>query len=452
MRYLVFIWTGILLVGCQQEVRTLYDIKKNNELRIIIRNSPSTYFEDRDGAAAGFEYEMVQAFAKWLKVKTKIITVDSTEKLLDGLRLNRADIAIGSLTITKSRQDEFLFSDPYMEVNQDVVCHKSVLAKSEKDLLSKKIIVPVDTSYVDSLETLKKNFPNLTWNEEEDEAQEHIFELIQDKQFDCTIIDSNIRKLNQRFYPDIRFGFVLGKRQEVAWAMTKENEELKNVQSQWFKSVFKRNALSLLKDKYYATTQDFDPYDINKLNERIKTRLPEFKTMFINAAKKIGWDWKLLAAISYQESHWNPKAISPTGVRGLMMLTRATAKAMGVKNRIDPQESIEGGAKYLAKLSKRLPSYIDKTSRLWMTLASYNVGYAHLRDARGLAAWKEKNPNTWSGVRKVLPLLAEKRYYKRLPHGYARGKEPVVYVDRIKNYYDLIQKAIDGTVKVKIYR
>lgn len=443
--------TFILLTSCQQEVRTLYDIKKDNKLRVILRNSPTTFYEDKDGERVGFEYEMIKAFAKWLKVDLEIITVDSTEQLLDELELHRGDIGVGSLTITPEREQKLLFSTPYMEVNQEVVCHRKALAKSLKSLLEKSIIVPKDTSYIETLSQLKIKHPDLEWKEDEEDSQDHTFELVQSGEFDCTIIDSNIRSLNQMFYPDLRLGFILGKKQQIAWAMNKENSELKTIHKEWFEKIFKRTGLNNLKDKYYATTQDFDPYDINKFNERVKTRLPKYKKIFIEAAEQIGWDWKLIAAISYQESHWNPESVSPTGVRGLMMLTQSTAKAMGVKDRTDPKESIMGGARYLQKLSRRLPNFIDKNSRLWMTLASYNVGYSHLRDARGLAAWKEKNPNTWAGVRKVLPFLSQKKYYKRLPHGYARGKEPVVYVDRIKNYYELIQKAINGTVKVKIY-
>lgn len=441
----------MIISSCSEEVRTLYDIKKENKLRVVLRNSPTTYFEDRDGKAAGFEYEMLKEFAKWLKVELEITTTDSTEKLLEHLEFKKADLAIGSLTITSARKKEFLFTLPYLEVNQEVICHRSKKIENLQDLAKAKVIVAKNTSYAEILSTLKKEVPELTWVEDEEDSQDHTFEQVQEQNYDCTVIDSNIRKLNQMFYPDLRFSFILGEENKIAWAMNKGNTELQSIYNKWFENVFRKSGLKALKEKYYATTQDFDPYDINKFNERVKTRLPKYKEFFQSEAAKIGWDWKLLAAISYQESHWNEKALSPTGVRGLMMLTRATAKAMGVKNRIDPKQSIEGGAKYLKKMQDRLPRFIQGNSRLWMTLAAYNVGYSHLRDARGLAAWRERNPNTWAGVRTVLPLLSQKKYYKRLPHGYARGKEPVVYVDRIKNYYELIQKAINGTVKVKIY-
>ena len=450
MKY--FLLFGFLvLAACKEEVRTLYDIKKENKLRVVLRNSPTTYFENRDGEPAGFEFEMLQEFAKWLKVDLEITTADSTEQLLESLELKNVDLAIGSLTITEARKEKYLFTTHYLEVNQEVICHKSKRIKNLKELASAKVIVAKNTSYAEILQNLKEDVPNLTWVEDEEDSQDHTFEQVQEQNFDCTIIDSNIRKMNQMFYPDLRFSFVLGKKNQIAWAMNKGNNELQSIYNKWFNNIFKKSSLKSLSEKYYATTQDFDPYDINKFNERVKSRLPKYKKFFQEEAQKIGWDWKLLAAISYQESHWNEKAVSPTGVRGLMMLTRITAKAMGVKNRRDPQQSIAGGAKYLKKIYDRLPNFIKGNSRLWMTLASYNVGYSHLRDARGLAAWRDRNPNTWGGVRAVLPLLSQKKYFKKLPHGYARGKEPVVYVDRIKNYYELIQKAINGTVKVKIY-
>lgn len=187
---------------------------------------------------------------------------------------------------------------------------------------------------------------------------------------------------------------------------------------------------------------DFDSFDIKKFNRRIQTRLPKYKDLLKKAALEHGWDWTLLAAIAYQESHWNPKAKSPTGVRGFMMLTRATAKEVGVKNRLSAEESIIGGARYLRKLEDRIPSYIPYPDRLWLALASYNVGFSHVRDARGLAAWQNQNPNSWQGVRESLPLLSARLHFKRLPHGYARGLEPVLYVDRIRNYHNILQRKL----------
>ena len=144
--------------------------------------------------------------------------------------------------------------------------------------------------------------------------------------------------------------------------------------------------------------------------------------------------------MAYQESHWNPKAKSPTGVRGMMMLTLTTAKEMGVKNRLSPEESIQGGSRYIKKIMKRIPSYISDEDRIWMALAAYNIGWSHLKDARKLAIDLGRNPNRWQDLKTVLPYLSRSKYYRKLEHGYARGYEPVVYVHRIQNYLALMNE------------
>jgi membrane-bound lytic murein transglycosylase F len=170
--------------------------------------------------------------------------------------------------------------------------------------------------------------------------------------------------------------------------------------------------------------------------------LPKYKQTFQAAGKKYDIDWTLLAAQAYQESHWNRYARSPTGVRGIMMLTLNTAREVGVKSRLNPQQSIYGGAKYLANLRARLPEEIAEPDRSWIALAAYNVGMGHIYDARKLAREQDKDPNLWHEFRDVLPLLTQKKYYKDLRYGYARGYEPVRYVRRIRNYHDMLLQAL----------
>ena len=142
--------------------------------------------------------------------------------------------------------------------------------------------------------------------------------------------------------------------------------------------------------------------------------------------------------MGYQESHWNPKARSYTGVRGIMMLTQNTASELGIENRLDPLQSIEGGGRYLAKLRSRIDDEVQEPDRTWMSLAAYNVGYGHLSDARKLTSQLGKNPNLWIDVKDSLPLLSQRRYYRNTRYGYARGQEPVNYVQNIRRYYDVL--------------
>ncbi len=202
------------------------------------------------------------------------------------------------------------------------------------------------------------------------------------------------------------------------------------------------NALSH-KDKVLQLGDHLPPYEISTFLKHISTRLPSYREEFQRAEEKTGIPWILLASMSYQESKWNRYAKSPTGVRGLMMLTRSTAADMGIRNRLDPKNSIHGGARYLAHLHQRVPKDIPQSDRMFVALAAYNVGLGHIRDARILAKRLGKNGRKWEGLKKVLPGLAKKRFYKNLPHRYARGWEPVQYVKRIREY----RKILDQVVK-----
>ena len=194
------------------------------------------------------------------------------------------------------------------------------------------------------------------------------------------------------------------------------------------------------KDIYFTVNENKNLNDLEKsiFIKKIDNRLPRYLAYFKKHTKNSIFSWKLIAAISYQESHWNHKAISKTKVKGLMMLTKDTASYIGVKNRLDPNESVYGGVKYLENIFKRLPSSIVGSDRIWMTLAAYNVGLGHLEDARVLTEKFGHNPNYWSDVKKHLPLLSIKKYYKKTKYGYARGNEPVRYVERIQAYLKIM--------------
>lgn len=172
----------------------------------------------------------------------------------------------------------------------------------------------------------------------------------------------------------------------------------------------------------------------------MKSRLPKYEKYFKYAGKKFKIPWTLLASVSYQESHWNPRAKSFTGVRGLMMLTKRTAKILGVKNRLDPKQSVIGGTRHLKQMIKFVPKEVEGENRLKFALAAYNIGLGHIKDAQRLAKKLGLNQNVWSDLKIVLPLLSQKKYYRNLKYGYARGAEPVKYVESIYNYKDILDK------------
>jgi len=251
--------------------------------------------------------------------------------------------------------------------------------------------------------------------------------------------------------PELNATFKFKKNDLIAWAINDDSDKLHKVLTKWFKKKETKSHVTELKRKYFDFI-DFDPYNVKTYIDRIVKRLPKFEAKFKEAGKKYNLPWELLAAVGYQESYWNPNAKSPTGVRGLMMLTRRTAKEVGVKNRLDPFESIEGGAKYLRKIINMLPHYLYEDDKVWFALASYNVGFYHVRDALALTIMQNEDPTRWHSVETVLPLIAHRKYYKRLPYGHARGLEPVLYVNRIKDFYDILLKKDKYLAPIKVYK
>ena len=445
---LVITITILWLTACTDRQR-LDRILKHNELVIVTRNAPTTYYEGRDGIT-GLEYDLTQGFAEHLGVKPRYIIKDTLSEILAVVESGEADIAAAGLTRTEGRDEHFRFGTTYQVVTQQVVCRRNgKLPGKLEDLDGIELVVPADTSYVERLNYLKRYYPFLTWRVDDQLTTEDILELVWRKRIDCTIGDSNIVAINRRYYPELSVRFDISEPQILAWVLPKTAEGLQAAIHDWFDEIGDDGTLHKLIDKYYGFIEVFDYVDIRAYKRRIQSRLPKYKQFFQQAAKHYQLDWQLLAAMSYQESHWNPHAKSPTGVRGIMMLTLPTAEEMKVKNRLNPEQSIWGGARYLNTIERRLPDSIREPDRSYMALAAYNVGFGHLMDGRELAQRLNKNPDDWSQLAEVLPLLARKQYYKTLPHGYARGYEPVTYVQRIRDYQDILEKELQKKKKQK---
>lgn len=434
---------SLMLSGCSawKNERTPEDIVKSGTLVVATRNASTTYFKDKDGDESGFEYDLVSAFADHLGVKIEWQVKETLGEVLQALESGEADIAAAGLTRTKERSKVYLMSDPYMNIRQKLICGPRTKIKKVVDLESQSVVVVKDSSYEEKLAELKRTtMPKLDYFPNPDLTSEQLLQMVWDGAPDCTVADSNIVDSNRRFMPELRIVGDLSEQQELAWFMSKKNVPLLERVNQWLQESETKILGERLEEKYYGHADEFDYYDLKVFKDRIQTRLPQYKKYFKQAGKRYGIPWKLLAAVAYQESHWNPKSTSPTGVRGIMMLTKRTAKEVGVDDRLDPVKSIFGGARYLARLLRRIPRFIPSVDRRWMALASYNVGFGHLQDGRKIAIDLNFNPNRWDDVRKVLPLLSQQRYFRYLRYGYARGSEPVIYVIRVQNYFQILNK------------
>lgn len=432
----------LLLVGCDGKTEPLTGFP--DTLVVVTRNAPTSWYEGRDGVA-GPEYDLITAFASRHEVAVRFEVVDSIAEVLAWINEGKAHIAAAGLTVTEQRQQQgFEFGAEYYQVQQQVVCRRDngALPKDVAGLVGKNLQVIASSSYVERLQELRNEAPDLVWDEVDDMGTEQLLEKVWLKQIDCTVADSNIVNINRRYYPELVVAFPITEDQSLSWVIASKWKHLKQDVDAWLEQAEQSGELAEIYEKYYGHVEFFDYVDMRKFIGRIKSRLPKYRADFVAAAEKHGLDWTLLAAQGYQESHWNSKSKSPTGVRGLMMLTLNTAKAMGVKNRLDARQSIMGGAKYLAKMLKRIPEQVQRDDRLWQALASYNVGFGHLQDARVLAQELGKNPDSWTELKQVLPLLSQKKYYKKLKYGYARGSEPVHYVQRIRDYHQVLLQNI----------
>ncbi|MDJ0621827.1 MAG: membrane-bound lytic murein transglycosylase MltF [Desulfocapsaceae bacterium] len=408
-------------------------------LKILTANNGNSYYIYRS-KPTGFEYDLARKFAEHLEVELEIITPGWNE-LIPSLKEGEGDIIAAGMTITEQREEEVAFSSPYMTVQQKLIHHKLVHGpKDIEDLSAKEIHVRRNTSYHQRLMELRENGVDITIVLHDDIPTEELIRLVHEREIPFTVADSNIALLNRRYFPDIRIGMALEEEQFLGWAVARENQELLARINTFLEEMEEHGGLGKIYEKYYGAVEVFDYFDLKKFHERIESRLPKYKATIKQESQKFGFDWRLIAAQVYQESHFNPKARSYTGVKGLMQVTLATAREMGIDNRLDPQQSLKAGIRYLNKLYERFDEIEDREQRLLFAMAGYNIGYGHIRDAQKLAVDEGLDPKRWSSMKKVLPYLMQRKYYKKTTYGYARGREALTYVERIRTYYDILKQ------------
>ncbi|HDJ27950.1 MAG TPA: membrane-bound lytic murein transglycosylase MltF [Proteobacteria bacterium] len=412
------------------------------KLTVLIRNIPTVYYEGPEGKM-GFEYDLVKAFADHMGLELKLKVVDSVTDILKAIENGEADLAAAGLTRTDEREKRFLFGPDYFTVQQQVVGNRShPYPRKAEELQNFDLLVLKNTSYVEELKKLQQQYPKLHWQETDEYSTDQLLEQVWLGKISCTVADSNILAMNRRYFPELMVAFPISEEQSLAWIINRKKLRLKAKLAQWFDIIKNSGRLAELKDRYYGYTEIFDYVDIKVFTRRISSRLPEIQEFFQKYAAQYHIPWTLLAAKAYQESHWDPNAVSPTGVKGIMMLTLPTAKALGITNRLDPEQSIKGGAHYFGQLLDRVPESVPEKQRAAFAMAAYNVGMGHIYDARKLARKLGKDPDSWKDIKSVLPLLSRKKYYKDLQHGYARGYEPVIYVERIFNYRNILEQKL----------
>jgi len=429
---------ALLTVGCSRP-STLQEIRAEGVLHVITRTAPSIYFEGREGKT-GYDYELAKMFADELGVELRLRVAEDNTEILSVLDRNFAHIGLAGLSARPDFDSRFRTVTNGIQAESVVVYNRDVeRPDSFEDLQGKDLHLVADSNHREQLTGAVAEEASVNWTEHQGLDAAGVLARVESGEFPFAVVASNELDLNHVFFPRVKKAFSLNEASDVLWLFPGEQDgTLAKAARAFLSKVESDGTLAQLAERFYGHLDRLNYVGARTFVHHVENRLPKYEILFREHAESYDLDWRLLAAIGYQESHWRPNAVSPTGVRGLMMLTRNTASHIGVSNRLDVEESIRGGAKYFTIVHRKVPERIPEPDKTWFALASYNVGWGHVEDARRLTQGAGKDPDRWMDVKEFLPKLTEKEWYSKTRFGYARGHEPVIYVQNIRRYYDVL--------------
>lgn len=437
----------LVVVGCDAPKKALSIFRnhiahyeKLGELVVVTRAGPLTYTTGDNGDAGGFEHDLVQAFAQELGVPVRFIVARTHDQIYELLNEGKAHLAAAALI----RRDDLpaVFSQPIRELEHVIVQHEDSIAIDDLDELKGHTVeVLAGSPQAALLKSLLPTLPGLTVSEIVAPGEIDVLERVNRRWSGLAATDSAHFELASDFYPALEEALTLPGKAKLAWAFPRDTDlELVERANRFIAASTKNGTLARLIDRYFGHVHRLSTVEVSIFLERLQTLLPRYRREFVRAQELTGIDWRLLAALAYQESQWDPFAASPTGVRGFMMITAETADRLKVTNRLDARQSIGAGARYLADLRDQLPPDVAEPDRTWLALAAYNLGLGHLNGARTIARSVNRDPDSWYEMKSVLPLLSRPEYAKRLKGGAARGGEAVTMVENIRTFYDIISR------------
>lgn len=437
---LITLCAALVVAGCSQP-STLQEIRDEGVLHVITRLSPSIYIEDQDGPS-GYDYELAKLLAEELGVELRVRVANDNTEILSVLDKSYAHIGMAGLSSQPALDGHYKMVSTGITAQSMLVYNRDIeRPESLAELAGKTIHVAADSNHEFRLSAAKQAHDGLQWQVHSGLDAAGVLSRVESGEFPYAIVASNELDLNHVFFPMVKEAFAVGEPADLAWFFpaSQDNSLTKAVEA-FFKKITRDGTLAQISERFYGHLDRLNYVGARTFMHHVENRLPKYEELFRDYADAFNMDWRLLAAIGYQESHWRPNAVSPTGVRGLMMLTRNTASHIGINNRLDAEESIQGGAKYFRIVHEKIPERIPEPDRTWFALASYNVGFGHLEDARRLTEGAGRDPDRWMDVKEFLPLLAQKEWYSKTRFGYARGHEPVIYVQNIRRYYDVLSR------------
>jgi membrane-bound lytic murein transglycosylase F len=432
---LALVATG-LLGTCTPRPGVLTQARTVGALIVATHNSPTAYYLGARGPE-GPEYELATRFGAAIGVPVRFLILPNVEAVLEAVATGRAHLGAAGLAITPEWAREVDFSRPYQRVPLHVVYHeKAPRPAGPAALVARRVGVASGTAHALALRAVAARTPGLHYAEFHHVDTLDLLDRVWSRDLDATVADRNELALTHGHHPELRVAFDLGAVDELAWALPRGDRALAarvNGFLAWVEA-----DMAEIMTRYYTPDERFDYAGARTLVRDAQERLAPLRDHFERSAREVGEDWRVLAAVGYQESRWRADVVSATGVRGIMMLTADTAASVGVEDRADAAQSIQGGARVLAQIHRAIPGRIPEPDRLWFALAAYNIGYGHVEDARVMAESAGKDPDSWQDVREYLQRLAQEPYYSQAKRGYARGWEAARFVDNVRSYLDVL--------------
>jgi peptidoglycan lytic transglycosylase F len=409
-----------------------------------MRPGPTTWFVGPKGDAAGLDRDLAELFASQLGLPLRVVSVDSPSQLIASVASGEAQIGAGGL-YPPSPDDllnpasSLLFTRGYYTAEPVLVYNtEGFKPESWSDLTGEIVGIVEATGLEAALGKVRSDHPDVQWRPLVLPAAEGLIEQVSEGSLGYAVVASNEAAAARNVFLNVEIAFSIGPKQDLVWFLPAGETELRSKADDFFELIIADGTLQRLIDRYFGYAQRVQRIDASTFRHRIRNVLPAYASVFHQAQQQTGIEWRLVAAIAYQESHWDPQATSETNVRGMMMLTEETARRLRVVDRLDARQSVVAGARYLADLKKALPTRIAEPDRTWIALAAFNIGIGHLEDARVLAARRKLNPDSWSDLKKTLPLLAQANHADDTKYGVARGGQAVVFVETVRAYYDVL--------------
>ena len=450
---------AIALFPSVQGPRPLSTPEEAQELIVLVRPGPAFYFPGPDGDLTGFDVDLARRFAAEKRLPLRFALADSTAQVMAAIASGEAHIGAGGLYRPPSSTEAAAAAAPAKtaeptagEATTDVLWTTGVVSAQPVliynrdgykpanwgDLDGETVAFVADAGFESDIAATREIHPGIRWESLALPSVAALIAQVSDGTVGYAIVGSLAASLAHNVYVDFEVAFPAGRKREVAWVVPSRFDDLRQELDRFLARLRRDGTLARLTDRYLPDPRQIQRVDASVLQERMRTVLPQYLHLFHDAQEKSGIEWRLLAAIAYQESQWDPAATSPTGVRGIMQITEDTARHLGVRDLLDPAQNVVAAGRYLHELKAKLPPRIHDPDRTWLALAAFNIGLGHLEDARILAQKQKLDPDLWSDVKKVLPLLAIPEYYQQAKLGYARGGMPVAFVDRVRGYYDVL--------------